>query len=487
MLEGTGLTVGYPAAVGEPEYPIGPLELRLSPGEWVGLVGGNGSGKTALLLTLAGLLPPRSGQVQVEDLDLFAANTRAHASALVGVVFQEPESQFVCHSVARELAFPLENLGWPRDRIAARVRALIETFELSALTDAPPSHLSGGEMLRVALAAAMAPEPRYVLLDEPASHLDPVTRQSLVAWTRRLAAEGSTGVLWTACAEDECAGADRIQRLMEGEGFAEGFAEGSGEASAENSAATGTPGPGNRLAPDPGSGSSPALLWCARGIALTRRDARGEVRLWGGLDFEIRAGDWVFVTGANGAGKTALLEALIGWSPPTEGVLRGPGAGPSRGPRIGFLPQFPEQQLFAPTVLADVEFGLRHGGPPDRPDVRAAKPRECLPERAHAALASVGLDPARVRDRSPEALSLGERRRVALAGVLATEPDALLLDEPWAGLDPRAVSDLSSNLGRLHGRGVAVVVASHDPPCVAPPGARILPLPDPQRSDSGHL
>jgi energy-coupling factor transporter ATP-binding protein EcfA2 len=145
--------------------------------------------------------------------------------------------------------------------------------------------------------------------------------------------------------------------------------------------------------------------------------------LWGGLDLDIRAGERIALVGPNGSGKTALLDTLAGWLEPTAGTLVRP-------PRetVGTIAQFPEYQLFAATVLEDVRFGIaRRGGGRAAGEIDAA---------AFRALRQAGLDPARFAGRAPEALSLGERRRVALAGVLATQPLALLLDEPTAGSTP---------------------------------------------------
>jgi len=429
-----GLVAGHPGA---DAATLAPLDVTLRPGEWLGVAGGNGSGKTALLLTLAGLAPVRAGRVTIDELDLADPAAAAQARRRVGVVFQEPETQFVTDRVARELAFPLENLGRPRAEIDARVRELLDEFALEELADAPPDRLSGGEMQRVALAAAAASRPRYYLLDEPASYLDPAARAHLLAWTRaRIEREGAA-VLWTECDAAECAGADRVLVL---------------------------PGPPETAAPQVVHPPSPgAPLWSGTDLALTRRrDGTAARTLWGGLDLEIRAGERIALVGPNGSGKTALLDALAGWLEPTRGRLVRP-------PRdqVGVIAQFPEFQLFAPTVLEDVRFGIARRGRP-RPS------RESVEARARAALARAGLDPEQFASRAPDGLSLGERRRVALAGVLATEPLALLLDEPTAGLDASGTAALLSALGEAGERGAALVVATHDPRIAARLGARTV-------------
>jgi len=443
VLAAERLVVAHPGAEGS----LGPFDLALAPGEWLALAGGNGSGKTALLLTLAGLVPPRTGRVTLDGLDLADPAQAARARAAIGVVFQEPETQFVTDRVARELAFPLENLGWERAAIDQRVRELLAAFDLGALADAPPERLSGGEMQRVALAAAAAPRPRIYLFDEPASYLDPAARASLLAWTRARCRDEGAAVLWTECEAEQCGFADRVVTL------------GSAPAPASPPAARA-----------PGVGDPGAPLWRGRGLSLARRrpGRSGPERvLWGGLDLAIQAGERVALVGANGSGKTALLETLAGWLEPGTGEL-------TRPPRddLAYLLQFPEYQLFAPTALADVRFGIERRGGAKR------APAE-LDALARAAIARVGLDPERHGGVSPEALSLGERRRLALAGVLVTKPLALLLDEPTAGLDAAGAAELISALAEAAERGAAIVVATHDPRVAARLGARTIELADP--------
>jgi energy-coupling factor transporter ATP-binding protein EcfA2 len=204
-------------------------------------------------------------------------------------------------------------------------------------------------------------------------------------------------------------------------------------------------------------------LWEGRGLELVRpRDGQPGRPLWGGLDLSIRAGERIALVGPNGSGKTALLDTLAGWLEPTAGRL-------TRPPReqVGAIAQFPEYQLFAPTVLADVRFGIAR---------RKRVPAGAVDARARAALGQAGLDPAKFAERAPESLSLGERRRVALAGVLVTEPVALLLDEPTAGLDGPGTEAMLAGLASASARGAALVVATHDPRVADRLGARTVSL-----------
>ncbi len=466
MLTARGLVVAPAGRAPHERVACGPLDIDLAAGEWLTVRGGNGSGKSTLLATLAGLVPPVAGAVRIAGHDPFSSPGRRPARAAVGIVFQEPETQGLTDSVGREIAFPLENLGWPRAAIEARVEELIGLLALAAVRSAPPSHLSGGEAQRVSLAAAMAPGPSLLLLDEPASYLDPAGRAALIAALAALRARDRTTIVWSACDAD-------------GVGPPEGRTLDLGPVLPLGCAAV----PAGRVArppltplPMPASGEGPR--WRAQDLRLERRDERGRVELWGGITFAIGRGERIVVGGENGAGKTALLDALAGLTVRGRaGRLQATGALGG----LGYLTQFPESQLFAETVRDDVAFALRHR--PGRAAGRLA-PGD-IAARTAAAITQVGLDPAQVGERSPDSLSLGERRRIALAGILVGEPCAILLDEPTAGLDRPGRRDLEAALEAAAGRGITLVVASHDPEWAGRAGWRTLWLPPPIRHPAG--
>jgi energy-coupling factor transport system ATP-binding protein len=464
VLVARGLVVAPAGRAAGERVACGPLDLDVAAGGWLTIRGGNGAGKSTLLATLAGLVSPVAGTVRIAGHDPFSAAGRRGARAAVGIVFQEPETQGLTDAVGREIAFPLENLGWPRAAIEARVEELIAGFDLDSVRAAPPSHLSGGEAQRVALAAAMAARPDLLLLDEPASYLDPAGRAALWAALAGLRERERTTIVWSVC-DGDGVGPPEGSHLDLGPGLPLGIAAGVAPAA-----------PPPAFIPE--TGDEP--LWRADGLRLVRRDERGTVELWGGIHFAIGRGERVVVRGANGAGKTALLDALAGQREAGRaGTLTGQGPGTCGG--LGYLTQFPESQLFAETVFDDVAFALRHrsGGRSGRPDGAA------IAARTAAALTQVGLDPALVGERSPDSLSLGERRRVALAGILVGEPGAVLLDEPTAGLDEPGRRDLEAALERAAGREITLVVASHDPAWAGRPGWRTLTLPDPIRGPAG--
>ncbi len=178
-----------------------------------------------------------------------------------------------------------------------------------------------------------------------------------------------------------------------------------------------------------------------------------------GIDLEVRAGELLAIIGPTGSGKSTLIQQFNGLLRPSAGTVRvdgqdlwAPGTDRRRArQRVGLVFQFPEAQLFEETVRRDVAFGPKNLGLSE----------DVVGERVDEALRLVGLDPGRFGERSPFALSGGEMRRVAIAGVLAMRPRALVLDEPTAGLDPRGKEDLLSRIEALHTQGLTIVLVTH--------------------------
>ena len=204
----------------------------------------------------------------------------------------------------------------------------------------------------------------------------------------------------------------------------------------------------------------PEPVVACEGVSFTyRRGTPMETLALRGITVEIRPGEAMALIGPTGSGKSTLVQLFNGLLRPTEGTVRvagqdlwGPRADRRRArQRVGLVFQFPEYQLFEETVRRDVAYG------PERLGLGEAEVAERVDEALHA----VGLDPSRFGDRSPFALSGGEMRRVALAGVLAMRPTVLALDEPTAGLDPRGKEEILARLELLHRQGLAVVVITH--------------------------
>ncbi len=494
MIRLEAASAALPSAPSDPEPPplLRNLHATFSPGESHVVLGPNGSGKTTLIRLLAGLLRPTSGRVWIDGAPVGPAAFARSAWPRVAVLFEEPDPQFLTDSVEAEVAFGLESIGLSASETRRRTRVALQAFRLEAFERRPPHILSAGEKVRTLLAAAMAANPRALLLDQSFSHLDPGTRRALEAGLVGEALEGARVIVRTGQEADEPFPGERLHviqertlidaaRLTPSEICSEGripfplalrvsallVSQGmwSGPLAARLDALrSGLPAPAPTHVP-----AEPGLPEGARRRHGETPGRFGETVLefkgasWAppgrrrspvldGIDLELRRGEIVALIGANGTGKTTLLKAAAGLIDPSGGtVRRGLGVGSGARPCALAL-EYPERQLFGRTVAEDVGALLWVEG------VGAVERRE----RASRALVSMGLDPEKFGDRPPSTLSEGEKRRAALAALLVEPPDALLLDEPTAGLDPEGKRSLERVVRRLAREGRAILLASHD-------------------------
>lgn len=467
------------------------VSLELARGERLCVLGANGSGKSTLASVICGLLAPDEGEVELAGEQVCAegapdleAYRRARRS--LGLVFQNPDDQIVTSIVADDVAFGPENLGVPRDQIAARVARELHRVAMDDYAQADPARLSGGQRQRVCIAGALAMEPAVLVLDEPASLLDVRGRLAILRVMGRLAAAGTTLVHVTHFME-EALEADRVIVMDHGRVALAGtpsevFAQ--GEKIAELGLEVPFAARLSRRLDLPWTCDETALLDAlgeARGAgsfaSSTHAGATDETAPFASpvitvehaffsygrhihaledVSFEIAPGTSTAIIGQTGSGKSTLLRLLCGLEIPDEGrvIVADNDTTTRRGRRaargcMGYVMQHPERQLFAETVEKDVAFGPRNLGLPEGEVAR----------RVTEALELVGL--AKRRDVSPFKLSGGQRRLCALAGILAMEPRVLVLDEPTAGLDPRGRAMLRRVLARLRERGVTLVQVTH--------------------------
>jgi len=503
------------------------ISLTFRDGGRVALMGANGSGKTTLARCLNGLLLPTQGRVLVDGLPTDRPDALWEVRRRVQMVFQNPDDQIVSVLVEREVAFGLENLGVPPAEMRQRVEEMLRRFRLDAYRNHPPHLLSGGEKQRLAVASALAMRPRHLVLDEPTAMLDPEGRREVMATLDGLARAGDVTVIHITQTPEEAAAAHRLIVLDRGAMAMDGppeqvFGEprlrdlglaspaparlwaalgGSGpvpltpEALAEKigrrKAEAPLPSPavkgyvsvtsslsphvgereGDRGLGEGGSHASPLILTESlehiyhRGLPTERRAVAG-------VDVEIGRGTFTALIGASGSGKTTFVQHLNALLRPTRGRVlvngedlwrRGVDLRRIR-QRVGLIFQFAEFQVFEETVAADVAFGPRNLGW-DEGRISGSVQR---------ALEQVGLDPASFGPRSPLTLSGGERRRVAIAGVLAMQPEALILDEPAAGLDPRGAAQMEGLLAGLHADGRTLLLVAHDMDLVARLAQRVV-------------
>jgi energy-coupling factor transport system ATP-binding protein len=453
------------------------VSLDVAPGEFVVLAGLSASGKSTVLRAASGLVPHFHGGTYAGRTIVGGMDTRDHGpaelAAVAGTLFQDPETQSVMTTVRAELAFPLENRGWPAGAVARGVEEVALALGIEALLDRPTPELSGGELQRVALGAALAGRPRVVLLDEPTSQLDPVAGDELVWLLRRLNEEWGTAVVLAEHRLERClAHADRVVVLDDG-AIACGAPPSDALAwAAERAPALQTPAArlfaraglrpppasvrdaratlrGHGLIDEEPAAVPPAAPRAARG---RRRDAalaiegvwhelRGGRAILRGVNLTVEPGERVALMGRNGAGKSTLLRHAAGLLEPTRGRVRTAG-------RVGLLLQSPGDYLVHEHVRD---------------------------EASAAALEVVGLTD--VANRHPRDLSGGQRQRLALAIVMdgAEPPACLCLDEPTRGMDRAAKGELAD---RLHTLEAGVVVATHDPEFAVAVAERVVLLAD---------
>lgn len=460
------------------------VTLEVCRGERVCVLGANGSGKSTLASVICGLLAPDEGDVElaghavctggVPDLAAYRDARRQ-----LGLVFQNPDDQIVTSVVADDVAFGPENLGVPRAQIAARVARELRRVAMEKYAHADPSRLSGGQRQRVCIAGALAMEPAVLVLDEPSSLLDVRGRAAIMRVMGRLAAAGATLVHVTHFM-DEALAADRVIVMQHGRVALEGTPD---EVFATKNAqvieALGLEMPfearltaalradaadGKVAAVAAPSGEKPAApaapVPAAEPPAILARDLGfsygPDAQALDGVSFEVPVRATTAIVGQTGSGKSTLLRLLCGLEAADAGSLTvcGINAATKRGRcqvrrAVGYVMQHPERQLFAQTVAEDVAFGPRNQG------LSAAE----VERRVAHALDLVGL--ADRRDASPFELSGGQQRLAAIAGVLAMEPELLVLDEPTAGLDPRGRARLRALMADLAAHGVTLLQVTH--------------------------
>lgn len=423
------------------------------PGELVMLVGGNGAGKSTLarLLCASDLAEP--GMVRVDDEDPAAGpHARRLVRSRVGFVGQDPVDQIVSTQVFDEVAFGPRNLGLSESEVRRRVTSSLTRAELTGFEARDVSELSGGELQRLALAGVLAMEPRYLVLDEVLAYLDPDLRPRLRNFFVHLAHEEGLGVVLVSHDPADLALADRVLLLEHGVLRERPCSAPCGEhrsTDLRTSVADARPrvprASGGLCLRDvsyayPAAGATP--LQAADGAA-----ARSVLR---GASMTVRPGEVVLLRGSSGAGKSTLACIAAGLIEPGGGTVELDGTSVRPG-MVGLAFQRPEDQIFQDTVYDELAYAPRNAG------LDAGE----VDRRVRAAAELTGIDSA-LLDRYPFELSGGQQRRVGLAGVLALDAPAYILDEPTAGLDADGARSLSGLIGRLRAEGKAVLLITHD-------------------------
>ncbi|WP_298254551.1 ABC transporter ATP-binding protein [uncultured Arthrobacter sp.] len=451
------------------------VSLSVQPGEHVVVTGASGSGKTTLVRLLAGLTGLDAGATLLGSITLGDQRLRfdgspqdpridaARWSAQVAYVAQGAWGQLsmMSSTVGEEVAFGLANRGVPGAQLRSRVEEVAAVLGLTPLLHRDPRRLSGGQLQRTLIAAAVVQRPRVLVLDEPFQGLDDDAVREVAAALEVLRGEGTGVVVSAPLLPLDAPRSARVLALAGGRPVFDGPLVDARSAGLGRYG-IGTVGepPGAAAVEDPtsaGTGAGPVLVEL-RNVSFSYPDERGARPVSGlrGVDLEVRPGEIVALRGPNGSGKSTLLQHLDGLlragggSVTVDGTLIGRQPTGSFAGTVGYLFQDTDQQLFERTVLREVAYG---------PRVTGARRAEAE-RRAAAALAEVGL--RAVGEVHPYELGFVQRRLVALASLIATGPRLWVLDEPTAGLDAPARGTMAALLAAHARAGGAVVLATHD-------------------------
>lgn len=502
------------------------VSLDVEKGEFIAILGHNGSGKSTLAKHINAILMPTSGTLYVNGKDTADGRNIWDIRQSAGMVFQNPDNQIIETVVEEDVGFGPENLGVETEEIWKRVESALGKVGMLEFRKHSPSRLSGGQKQRVAIAGVLAMHPDCIVLDEPTAMLDPHGRQEVIQTLKELNEKEKVTIILITHHMNEAALADKIFVMNEGKIALQGTpkevfshydemknigldvpvsteiahglkkygwhmpddiiseeelldsikknlpekaekgtehrVEQKNESKAEQD---------NREAQQ--QKDSGEVILSLRDVnyiysadTVYRRHALKNVSL------DIWKGEFIAVIGHTGSGKSTLIQHLNGLNKPSSGKIlyKGQDIGEKSfklsdlRKKVGLVFQYPEYQLFETTVLLDVAFGPKNLG----------CDREQAEQQAREALALVGL-PEECYEMSPFELSGGQKRKAAIAGVLAMNPEVLILDEPTAALDPCGRDEILSILEDLHRKkNITILLVSHSMDEVARFAQRII-------------
>jgi energy-coupling factor transport system ATP-binding protein len=465
------------------EWALKNISLTVEEGEFIAIMGENGAGKTSLCRLLNGLIPHSLpgkllGTVTVDGM-ITASCTVAQLAQKVGTVFDDPRTQLFTARVDDEAAFALENLALPPHEIRERVTWALDAAGLSGYAERAPSTLSGGQQQRLAIAAALAMAEKILVLDEPASQLDPDGAREVLSLIRDLRArKGLTVVMATNSSMEAAEFADRVCVLENGTILTEERhlteARGTQRTREELS--------GSNIKTFFPSSVSPVLsvppcesplLPCLQIEHLYYQYDSNNMIL-NDVNLNIGENDFTVIMGRNGCGKTTLLKNISGLLRPLKGniLLRGRDTAQMSvaeiAGEVGFVMQDPDRQLFESTVYDEAAFALKRG-------VKGSgAQKRVLRDKVEEALSMVGL--LDKRECFPLALNRADRVKAVFAAILAMGPRIIMLDEPFAGQDMRGCRLITGILADLHQKGYTILVVTHNVSVIAEYARQIVTM-----------
>ncbi len=474
------------------------INLSVPEGQFLAVLGHNGCGKSTLAKHFNAILTPTEGRVIVDGIDTANEERLFDVRQTVGMVFQNPDNQLVATIVEEDVAFAPENLGVPPAEIRERVDSALKQVDMYEFRDHATHQLSGGQKQRIAIAGIIAMHPRCIIMDEPTAMLDPKGRREVMRTIKHLNKDKGITVVLITHYMDDAAQADRVVVMDKGKVIMDDVPK-KIFSQVERLKSVGLDVPQvTELAHDlisKGIDISEEIIYeqeCAEAIAamekhgvyipapkaeekapeeaehgiievrnLTYKYSVGtpfEKTAVDNVNLSIKKGEFVGIIGHTGSGKSTLIQHLNGLIKPTSGEVFADGVNIwGKGVnirdirfKVGIVFQYSEHQLFEETVEKDIAYGPRNMGLSD----------DEVKQRVLSAAQS--MDIMHLLKRSPFELSGGQQRRVALAGVLAMDPQVLILDEPAAGLDPKGRDKILGRIKHYHEQsGKTILLVSH--------------------------
>lgn len=480
------------------------VNLNVEPGQFISILGHNGSGKSTFAKHINALLTPSEGTLYVDGMNVSDDEYTFAVRQTAGMVFQNPDNQIIASVVDEDVAFGPENIGVPTEQIITRVEKALKMVGMYKYKNHSPNKLSGGQKQRVAIAGVMAMEPKCIIMDEPTAMLDPDGRADVLQAVHTLNKEKGITVILITHYMEEVVDSDYVFVMEKGKVVMEGkpreifkdvdklkshsldVPQVTLLAHELRKAGLNLPeciltrkelldalkenyghlikspyGAGKLDFPERNKKNNPAdnVMILDHVSYKYSPGTAYEVTALDDVSLNIKEGEFIGIIGHTGSGKSTLVQHLNGLIKATEGSIYYRGQDiydkdydiKDLRTQVGMVFQYPEHQLFETTVFKDVQFGPKNQGLDEKEQIK----------RAYEALGLVGL-PEEFFLASPFELSGGQKRRAAIAGVIAMKPAVLILDEPTAGLDPKGRDDILGLISDMHKkRGDTVILVSH--------------------------